>query len=645
VIRGKLKQLVFYLITHHLSLITFFMSESPKRTDEEGEVVYRRLHETTEAAEAAGKSASAAQSEVSRFAPTLKPLAVGFALLLTIVFVFGSISVRELETVENETFNLQDRLTSRIRLFLNLNAAAVSLENEARMRATGEARGELMPPFEIRLREARSRVTELLAQLERPPYSQQSNWSGLRARLAQYVELTKDLDAYSRDGFVQFRAIQEQFRVLDIDLKREREEVVRQSEAVKFRSTRKVKIWWMSAIVIALLVIAATIWEVQRRFRHEQQSLDEARRERQFSTQMLEGMVSAVAAIDARSRIRSANMAFFEIFPQASIGASVYDKFATPDAMKMLEAAVAEHVTSAAYRGRWILEDNPPGAQKTFDIYSSPLEMDKEMGQIVTLVDVSEAVEAEAVFRRTEALAAVGQASAQVAHEIKNPLGSIRLGVSMLRDMTNDNEAITTIDLVERGIDHLNKLVVDVTQFSRQKDLTLTEFDLNEAVAASLDLVTDRIRDKHTPIKKLFSPEPLQGKWDEDQLLQVFVNLIANAIDAAPANSPVTITTERVMSDLRNHTDGQDNGAADSISSIKQPAARITFRDEGSGMDNATLAQIFEPFFTTKKRGTGLGLAIVKQIVEKHGGSITVHSAPDKGTSFIVDLPLKTSEK
>jgi len=620
------------------------MSEVPNRTDEEGEVVYRRLHETERAAEAAGKSAAAVAPGVKRFAPTLRPLAVGFALLLTIVFVFGSISVRELEAVESGTYNLQQQYISRLRLYLDFKAATERLDTEARLRAAGKARGEIMAPFENRLRDARGKVADLLGQLERVPYTQQANWSKLRTQLAQFVETTKDLDVYTLEGFVRFRDITEQFKTLDADLSREREEVGRQSEALKFRATRKVKIWWVSAIVIALLVIAATIWEVQRRFRHEQQSVDEARRERQFSTQMLEGMVSAVAAIDARARIRSANMAFFEIFPQASVGASVYDKFGPPEATKMLEAVVAEEVKSAVYRGRWVLELNNQnnGADKTFDVYSSPLEMNGEMGQIVTLVDVSEAVEAESVLRRTEALAAVGQASAQVAHEIKNPLGSIRLGVSMLRDMTNDHEAITTIDLVERGIDHLNKLVVDVTQFSRQKDLTLTEFDLNEAVAASLDLVTDRIRDKRTPIKKLLSREPLQGKWDEDQLLQVFVNLMANAIDAAPANSPVTITTERVLADLQSRNDGQDNGA-DSVPHIKQPAARITFRDEGSGMDDATLAHIFEPFFTTKKRGTGLGLAIVKQIVEKHGGSITVHSTPDKGTSFIVDLPLKPS--
>src|SRR6185436_4791206 len=147
-------------------------------------------------------------------------------------------------------------------------------------------------------------------------------------------------------------------------------------------------------------------------------------------------------------------------------------------AMKMLEVASGNRVDKAAYRGRWVCPPNQEGEQeRTFDVYSSPLAIDQAHGQIVTLVDATEAAEAERGLRRQEALAAVGQAAAQVAHEIKNPLGSIRLGVAMLRDMTRDREAITTIDLVERGIEHLSKLTLDVTQFSRRRQLSLAETD------------------------------------------------------------------------------------------------------------------------------------------------------------------------
>jgi signal transduction histidine kinase len=353
---------------------------------------------------------------------------------------------------------------------------------------------------------------------------------------------------------------------------------------------------------------------------------------------MLEGMVSAIAAIDAHNHIRSANGAFFNIFPAARIGSSVHEKFSSPEAMKMLESATSSRVEHSTYRGRWVCDEKMPDcANKSFDVYSSPLTIDGERGQIITLVDVTEAVEAEGIVRRTESLTAMGQAVAQVAHEIKNPLGSIRLGVSMLRDISPSAESQSTIDLVERGITHLNKLVVDVTQFSRQRPLDLSQVELHPLIDSSLELISDLIREKNTPIEKHFSKERLEGEWDVDQLRQVFVNLFANAIDAGKEKSPLNISTERVVTERKEAREGNGNRTGGK----SQTLARITIEDQGIGMDEKTRARIFDPFFTTKKRGTGLGLAIVKQIVEQHGGTISVESSSGKGTRFIVDLPIK----
>ena len=353
----------------------------------------------------------------------------------------------------------------------------------------------------------------------------------------------------------------------------------------------------------------------------------EAGRERAFTTQLLEGMVSAVAAIDEEDHVRSANAAFFEIFPGASIGASIHEKLAPDDAMKMLEAATAVRATRSTYRGRWMCGAAATHNEKTFDVYSSPLAINGDQGQIITLVDATEAAEAERGLRRSESLAAVGQATAQVAHEIRNPLGSIRLGVSMLRDGVKDPDALNTIELVERGIRHLNKLVVDVTQYSRQKALERSRVDLHELISVSLDLVSESVREKQTPIEKKFSDDGLVGTWDGHQLRQVFVNLIANAIDASASESPVTISTSAVSSGVAG-SDGEKR------------MARVTVTDRGKGMDPTTLNRIWEPFYSTKKRGTGLGLAIVRQIVEQHDGRIAVESEVGKGTRFVVDLPI-----
>ena len=337
-------------------------------------------------------------------------------------------------------------------------------------------------------------------------------------------------------------------------------------------------------------------------------------------------MVSAVAAIDEEDRIRSANAAFFTIFPNASIGASVLEKLGPDDAMTMLETVTSIRVTKNTYHGRQIARVEEE--DKAFDVYSSPLAINGNRGQIVTLVDATEAAESERTLRRSESLAAVGQATTQVAHEIRNPLGSIRLGVSMLRDSVSDPDALNTIELVERGIKHLNKLVVDVTQFSRQKELERAIVDLHESLERSIDLVSERIVEKNTNVEKQFTETSIVGQWDPYQLRQVFVNVIANAVDASQENSEVLISTELLAPE--SNGDGQP----------PRSYARITIADHGKGMDKATRDRIFEPFFSTKKRGTGLGLAIVKQIVEQHGGRISVDSELGKGSQFRIDLPV-----
>jgi signal transduction histidine kinase len=599
--------------------------------DKHPEVVYRKTP---------GSRASAATGFAERirgFAPALTPLIVGFLLLLAVILVLGLQSAWKMDDVASNARIATQGYSSRLSQLLELRLRFNKLESEARVRDVSATSRQLTPPYEIRLDEARSEAQKALEQLKDPPPPPPTldevkrkewpqRWENFKVKLQSYIDLTEDVRLYSKDGFPQFRELQSETGTF-LDAAQSAYDGVGEVMVSYYSAANKSIYTWIGiALLVGALVAVGTIWQVQRHFSQMRSSVLETRRERTFATQLLEGMVSAVAAIDNDDRIRSANAAFFKIFPNASIGASVLEKLGADDAMKMLETVTAIRVTKATYHGRLVAQVEEE--DKAFDVYSSPLAINDERGQIVTLVDATEAAAAERTLRRSESLAAVGQATTQVAHEIRNPLGSIRLGVSMLRDSVSDPDALNTIELVERGIKHLNKLVVDVTQFSRQKELERSAVDLHDSLERSIDLVTERIAEKNTTVEKQFARRSIVGQWDPYQLRQVFVNVIANAVDASQENSEVLISTEL----LAPETNGDG-----------QPArlfARITIADQGKGMDSVTRDRIFEPFFSTKKRGTGLGLAIVKQIVEQHGGRISVDSELGKGSQFRIDLPV-----
>src|SRR2546421_2198997 len=374
---------------------------SPSAEDDEARVVYRR----TDARKGAPQSASSRANSVRarELAPAIMPLIVGFLLLLILIFMLGLLSVRRMDEVSVAVLDLEQQHGAKLSLLLNLRLAVTKLNNEARARAESEARHELRPPIDIRLNSAQDEMNQLLHQLEGPPLAGDPTWQKFRNDLKAFIEVTRDLRRYSLEGFDRFSTVDAELDTLFEQSAQEQVDVFHKSETVEQAAAQSIRTWSGFALIVGALVAAGTIWEVQRRFGQMRRSMEEARRERIFTSQLLEGMVSAVAAIDEHDRIRSANAAFFRIFPRATIGASVYEKFAPEATAKMLESATSTRVDKANYRGRWVCPAGDECEQeKTFDIYSSPLAINGTRGQILTLVDVTEVAEAERGLRRQE---------------------------------------------------------------------------------------------------------------------------------------------------------------------------------------------------------------------------------------------------
>jgi signal transduction histidine kinase len=226
-------------------------------------------------------------------------------------------------------------------------------------------------------------------------------------------------------------------------------------------------------------------------------------------------------------------------------------------------------------------------------------------------------------MQRADRLASLGTLTAGLAHEIRNPLVAIKTFTQLLPDRFDDDEFRNHFLSVTAGeVDRISSLVTELLEFSRPSQPNLNKEDLNQIVEKMLLLVTTESHKKNVQVVKNFQDYLPPVVLDKEQLKQVFLNILLNAIDATPENGVVTVGTKLM----------KRNGHQDYV--------QIIIHDTGKGIPHEDLDRIFTPFFTTKHQGSGLGLAISHQIVQEHNGTIEVESEENRGTSFFVTLPL-----
>ncbi|MCE5370840.1 two-component system sensor histidine kinase ZraS [Klebsiella oxytoca] len=225
---------------------------------------------------------------------------------------------------------------------------------------------------------------------------------------------------------------------------------------------------------------------------------------------------------------------------------------------------------------------------------------------------------------RKEKLLALGHLAAGVAHEIRNPLSSIKGLARYFAERTPaDGEAHQLALVMAREADRLNRVVSELLELVRPAHLKYQSVDLNEVITHSLQLVSQDAASRAISLKFIAQPALCRIQADPDRLKQVLLNLYLNAIHAIGRDGVITVA-------VRECGDGR---------------VKVSVADSGKGMTAEQLQAIFTPYFTTKADGTGLGLAVVQNIVEQHGGTIDAESTPGKGALFTLYLPVNGQQK
>lgn len=225
----------------------------------------------------------------------------------------------------------------------------------------------------------------------------------------------------------------------------------------------------------------------------------------------------------------------------------------------------------------------------------------------------------EAQLNQTERLAALGEMTAGVAHEIRNPLGIISSTAELLRERLGQYEPQNRLaQIIVEEANRLNEKVTEFLDFARPRAPNLRNCDLEKVLDRSLEFLQPEIERLHINVERHYRENGQPQVADPDLLHQAFLNILLNALQAMPKGGSLKVST---------------------APGPKGEGVRVSIADTGEGVDPVKVKKIFNPFFTTKEKGSGLGLPIVKSIIESHRGGIRIESQPGQGTVVTLELP------
>jgi two-component system sensor kinase FixL len=357
--------------------------------------------------------------------------------------------------------------------------------------------------------------------------------------------------------------------------------------------------------------------------------ITERKRAEDWIHSLIETTQDAVISIDRQSRIVLFNPAAERVFGYAEAevrGQKVALLMAEPYASEhdaYIERYERTHEPRAIGRIRTVTARRKNGDLFPIELSVTEVKTDEAVLYVAFLRDISEKVRLQEQLIERERLAAIGTTAAKLGHEIGNPLHSMSLAAELLEqrlgELTDDETVQLSVRVLRNQIARLANLLGEFRSLSRRQQFTFRSTNLRDLVHDVLTAELPHYTERGVAVEQLFASDLPLVQVDQDKLKQAVLNLCKNAVEAMPQGGTLTVQV---------HSSGAQ--------------VRVEVTDTGTGISPDI--NIFEPFITTKKEGTGLGLPIVRQIVDAHGGTLTYHSEPGKGTTFVVTLPLRSGE-
>jgi len=356
-----------------------------------------------------------------------------------------------------------------------------------------------------------------------------------------------------------------------------------------------------------------------------QETLAEKEKISSYLQNILESLTTGVIVTDMEGKTAMMNRC-----------AEVFVEFSREEAVGVNASLLFENKISSDPEGRFGLEcfDGGMGEKirlkgKILEVFGSAVKArnGEETGKVIVLRDITRLEKLEATVKRTEKLAAMGETAANLAHEIRNPLGSIELFASLLiKDLKEKKNRDRASHIISSVRDMDNK-ISNLLLFARDRKPPMGKVNVHNALKEIIVFSEQIIEKENILLTVNYGDAEPMIAGNAEMLKQIFLNLMLNAMQAMPEGGNLYIET-RVS----------DGGSEEDIP--RGSNVEIRFMDTGCGILAENVKKIFDPFFTTKGKGAGLGLAIVHNIVDIHGGSIDVESGKGVGTTFNITFPL-----